>query len=83
MLCVTHLAQVATFADAHVVVAKREEGARTTATAALLLDDARINEVSRMLAGLSSSAHARRHARELLRSASEARRAARSEVGAR
>ena len=66
VLCVTHLAQVAAFADAHVMVTKDESGGRTIAQAELLLDDARVNEISRMLAGVERSAHARRHARELL-----------------
>jgi DNA repair protein RecN (Recombination protein N) len=66
VLCVTHLAQVAAAADWHLHVAKAEQGGRTVAEAALLLDDARVNEISRMLAGDGSSAHARRHAKELL-----------------
>jgi DNA repair protein RecN (Recombination protein N) len=66
VLCVTHLAQVAAFADAHVSVTKEEAGGRTVARATLLLDDARVNEISRMLAGVERSTHARRHARELL-----------------
>ncbi len=66
VLCVTHLAQVAAYADVHVSVAKDEQAGRTVATATLLLDDARVNEISRMLAGVEASSHARRHARELL-----------------
>src|SRR6185369_11061453 len=60
VLCVTHLPQVAAFADAHVMVAKDEIDGRTVAGASLLLDDARVNEISRMLAGVGGSAHARR-----------------------
>jgi DNA repair protein RecN (Recombination protein N) len=66
VLCVTHLAQVAAFADTHLSVTKEETEGRTVARAELLLGDARINEISRMLAGVEESAHARRHARELL-----------------
>jgi DNA repair protein RecN (Recombination protein N) len=66
VLCVTHLAQVAAFAASQVSVTKRETRGRTLAEAELLLDDARVNEISRMLAGDEASAHARRHARELL-----------------
>jgi DNA repair protein RecN (Recombination protein N) len=69
VLCVTHLAQVAVFADAHVCVTKDERDGRTVAQSAVLLDDARVGEISRMLAGVESSAHARRHARELLQRA--------------
>src|SRR5207244_12122248 len=49
VLCVTHLAQVAAYADAHVRVTKSESDGRTVADASLLLDDARVTEVSRML----------------------------------
>src|SRR5207302_10941340 len=66
VLCVTHLAQVAAFADTHLSVTKEETKGRTVARADLLLGDARCNEVTRMLAGVEHSAHARRHARELL-----------------
>jgi DNA repair protein RecN (Recombination protein N) len=66
VLCVTHLAQVAAFADAHVTVTKATRKGRTIAAASLLLDDARVAEISRMLAGAEQSAAARKHARELL-----------------
>jgi DNA repair protein RecN (Recombination protein N) len=80
VLCVTHLPQVAAFADAHVAVAKGDAGGRTIATAELLLDDARVGELSRMLAGVGGSAHARRHAEELLAGSRDARTAAREKV---
>ncbi|MGZ8765061.1 MAG: DNA repair protein RecN, partial [Acidimicrobiia bacterium] len=66
VLCVTHLAQVAAFADAQIVVEKHTEGGRTVAAASLVLDGARVRELSRMLAGIGDSTHARRHAEELL-----------------
>jgi DNA repair protein RecN (Recombination protein N) len=83
VLCVTHLAQVAAFADAHLVVAKQSVKGRTVARADVLLDDARVNEISRMLAGVEDSAHARRHARELLDQSSRARRRSGSKATAR
>jgi DNA repair protein RecN (Recombination protein N) len=83
VLCVTHLPQVAAFADAHVLVAKDEVQGRTIAGASLLLDDARVNEISRMLAGVGGSDHARRHARELVERSGDVRVAARAEAGAR
>ena len=73
VFCVTHLAQVAAFADAHIAVEKEEREGRTVAAATVLLDDARVSEISRMLAGVGTSAHARRHAKELLRGADEVR----------
>ena len=66
VLCVTHLAQVAAFADAQIVVEKHTEGGRTVADASLVLDAARVRELSRMLAGVGDSTHAHRHAEELL-----------------
>jgi DNA repair protein RecN (Recombination protein N) len=69
---------VAAFADAQVAVAKGELDHRTVARAELLLDDARVGELSRMLAGVGESAHARRHAEELLTNARDARTAERS-----
>ena len=66
VLCVTHLAQVAAFADAHLNVTKGVVDGRTVAQTTLLLDDARVAEIGRMLAGVEQSAHARKHARELL-----------------
>jgi DNA repair protein RecN (Recombination protein N) len=73
VLCVTHLAQVAAFADAQVVVEKREEGGRTVATATPVVAGDRVNELSRMLAGVGESAHARGHAAELLETAARRR----------
>jgi DNA repair protein RecN (Recombination protein N) len=78
VLCVTHLAQVAAFADAHIVVSKREIGGRTVATASRVEGGERIAELSRMLAGDGDSVNARRHARELLARAAEARDAVRT-----
>jgi len=77
VLCVTHLAQVAAFADAQVVVEKREQGGRTVATARSVEGDERVGELSRMLAGVGESEHARSHAAELLQHAQHAQRAER------
>jgi DNA repair protein RecN (Recombination protein N) len=66
VLVVTHLAQVAAFADAQVVVEKREQGKRTVASAQTVAGEDRVRELSRMLAGVGESAHARSHAAELL-----------------
>lgn len=70
VLCITHLAQVAACADAQVVVRKAEHGGRTTATARAVKSSDRVAELSRMLAGVEDSDHARRHAEELLSEAS-------------
>jgi DNA repair protein RecN (Recombination protein N) len=66
VLVVTHLAQVAAFADQQIAVRKDEVGGRTVARAATLDGEGRIVELSRMLSGQPDSATARRHAEELL-----------------
>ena len=66
MLVVTHLPQVAAFADRHVVVHKQSDGTVTTSGLVVLDDEAREQELSRMLAGVEESDSARAHARELL-----------------
>jgi DNA repair protein RecN (Recombination protein N) len=66
VLVVTHLPQVAAFADRHVVVRKSGDGSVTTSGLAVLDDAGRVQELSRMLAGLEQSDTARAHARELL-----------------
>jgi DNA repair protein RecN (Recombination protein N) len=89
VLCVTHLAQVAAFAGTQVVVEKTVELSkgrgeeRTVASAAVAEGDARVAELSRMLAGIGDSSHARRHAAELLETATAARGAVRSRRGRR
>jgi DNA repair protein RecN (Recombination protein N) len=75
VLCVTHLAQVAAFADTQIVVAKSTAGGRTRAGASVVDGEARVTELSRMLAGDGSSEHARRHAEELLGAAAGSARA--------
>ncbi len=62
VFCVTHLPQVAAFAESHFVV--RREG--NTATVTELEGDERLEELSRMLAGLPDSERGREHAAELL-----------------
>jgi DNA repair protein RecN (Recombination protein N) len=68
VLVVTHLPQVAAFADHHYVVVKSDDGTVTSAGVVALDDDGRVRELSRMLAGLEDSATAAAHARELLAS---------------
>lgn len=62
VVVVTHLPQVAAFADAHLVVEKK--GGKTTV--ASVVDDLRVEEIVRMLGSESDSVAARRHALELL-----------------
>jgi DNA repair protein RecN (Recombination protein N) len=55
VLVVTHLAQVAAAADTHVSVSKKIENGATFATAQHLPADERVDEIARMLSGLSDS----------------------------
>ena len=73
VLVVTHLPQVAAFADHHCVVRKSSDGTVTTSGLTVLDDSARVRELSRMLAGLEDSDTALAHAQELLDTAQEAR----------
>ena len=69
VLCVTHLAQVAAHADAHVVVGKRVVGGRTTTEARLLGAGERATELAAMLGGEGAGDEARAAAEALLRAA--------------
>lgn len=69
VVVVTHLPQVAAFADQHVVVAKSSDGLVTTSGLSTLDDAGRVRELSRMLAGLEGSDSAQAHAQELLATA--------------
>ncbi|MBF4163820.1 DNA repair protein RecN [Nocardioides acrostichi] len=73
VLVVTHLPQVAAYADRHVVVTKASDGSITSSGLSVLDDDAREHELSRMMAGLAGSDTAVAHARELLEVARAAR----------
>jgi DNA repair protein RecN (Recombination protein N) len=69
VIVVTHLAQVAAFADAQVAVSKVERDGRAVARAEAVSGPERVVELSRMLSGQPDSATARRHAEELLQTA--------------
>jgi DNA repair protein RecN (Recombination protein N) len=66
VLCVTHLPQIAAYADQHFRVEKREEGGRTSTTVAALVKGDRVREVARMLGGESVTDTSLRHALELI-----------------
>jgi len=73
VIVVTHLPQVAAFADRHVVVARSAEGLVTSTEVDLVDGQARLRELSRMLGGLEDSALAQDHAEELLATAAAAK----------
>jgi DNA repair protein RecN (Recombination protein N) len=66
VIVVTHLPQVAAFADTHLSVDKLEVSGRSSASVRRVEGDDRIAELSRMLAGLPDSERGRGHAKELL-----------------
>jgi DNA repair protein RecN (Recombination protein N) len=67
VLCVTHLPQVAAWADAHLVVGKRVDGERTATEVRVLDADGRAAELAAMLAGEGAGEEARSAAEALLR----------------
>ncbi len=69
VLCVTHLPQIACFADHHVVVSKRSLRDRTQTAVQMLPTAERAQELARMLGGLSRSGTPLQHATELLEAA--------------
>ena len=68
VLCVTHQAQIARYADHHFLITKEVSRERTETHAAHLSESGRIEELARMLGGREVTALARKHARELVRS---------------
>lgn len=69
VIVVTHLAQVAAFADRHVQVRKADDGSVTTSGVRVLDGEDRVEVLAQMMGGLDSSDSALAHARELLASA--------------
>jgi DNA repair protein RecN (Recombination protein N) len=66
VLCITHLPQIAAFADRHFVVRKEQAGGRTRTRVARVEGEARIEELARMAGGERVTEVTRQHARSLL-----------------
>lgn len=66
VLCITHLPQVAAFADHHYMVEKSVSGGRTATSVRRLEGDERVAEMARMLGGRTISARTLEHAREMI-----------------
>jgi DNA repair protein RecN (Recombination protein N) len=73
VLVVTHLPQVAAFADRHLLVVKAGNGEVTESGVQRLDDEGRVRELARMLGGMAESGSAQAHAEELLANALTAR----------
>jgi DNA repair protein RecN (Recombination protein N) len=71
VLCVTHLAQIASFADHHYHVEKREVKGRTVAEVEELTREARMREIGRMLSGEKVTPEALKHAEQMIRMGKE------------
>jgi DNA repair protein RecN (Recombination protein N) len=73
VLCITHLPQIASFAEVHFSVSKREEGGRTVSEVNRLESKARVEELARMLGGATITATTRKAAEEMLRESKKKR----------
>ncbi len=69
VICITHLPQVACYADHHFVIHKKTERGRTLTRVDLLEKTQREEEIARMLAGIKITEQAMAHAREMLKNA--------------
>jgi DNA repair protein RecN (Recombination protein N) len=67
VLCVTHLPQIATFADQHYVIEKKERGGRTRTTIRSVSGVERTEEVARMLSGAKLTDTSRKHAEQMIK----------------
>ena len=67
VLCVTHLPQIATFADHHYLIEKREASGRAKTTVRQVTGEERTEEVARMLSGAKLTETSRKHAEQMIR----------------
>jgi DNA repair protein RecN (Recombination protein N) len=67
VLCVTHLPQIATFADHHYLIEKRETSGRAKTTVRQITGEERTEEVARMLSGAKLTETSRKHAEQMIR----------------
>lgn len=67
VLCVTHLPQIATFADHHYLIEKRVSGERARTSVRLITGEERTEEVARMLSGAKLTETSRKHAEQMLK----------------
>ena len=67
VLCVTHLPQIASFADRHFLIEKRESGGRTHTSVRVLSDPERRQEIARMLSGARITEASLKNAEQMLK----------------
>jgi DNA repair protein RecN (Recombination protein N) len=68
VLCVTHLPQIAAFADQHLLIEKQEKQRRTQTSIRLLTPQERAEEIARMISGATVTETSLRHAEQMLKS---------------
>jgi len=71
VLCITHLPQVASMADAHYYIQKQMNDNETTTTVTQLSDEERVVELARMLGGAEVTTKTKEHAREMIQLGNE------------
>ncbi len=67
VLCITHLPQIATFADHHYVIEKKERGGRIRTSIRPILGEERTEEIARMLSGAKLTDTSRKHAEQMIK----------------
>jgi DNA repair protein RecN (Recombination protein N) len=70
LICITHLPQIAAFADQHFLIEKAERSGRTHTGVRLMEPAERVEEIARMLSGASLTETSRRHAEQMLKASS-------------
>jgi DNA repair protein RecN (Recombination protein N) len=68
VVCITHLPQIAAFADQHFLIEKAEKGGRTRTSVRRMEEGERTQEIARMLSGAKLTQSSVEHARSLLKS---------------
>ena len=66
VLCITHLPQIAAFADQHFLIAKTEKGGRTQTEVVRMEEEERVREIARMLSGAKLTETSLKHAQHLV-----------------
>jgi DNA repair protein RecN (Recombination protein N) len=67
VLCVTHLPQIATFADHHYVIEKKDFAGRARTSIRAVTGEQRTEEVARMLSGAKLTETSRKHAEQMIK----------------
>ncbi len=71
VLCITHLPQIASFADQHYLIEKRESAGRTKTSVRPLEADERTREIARMMSGAKLTDESLKHAEQMLKNSSQ------------